>query len=278
MHIVCRLSSKLGTLSATHTYKQRRRAIRQAKKWALSLNDVFGELQHGLQPRKSKRPQIKQPTDCKTSSDHVGWQSIILHPLGMRQHRNLVAASGMSGQVYPAPTTAERFARTLNPGDRRPALTRDFGQRDLRTKCVISYHHREAERDRSPRNPAEFFTAVRTPIPAVDKNENRRTAMRIGDPNSTRLNGERLAEVPVDTVWSGSTAKAPPSAFAESSTEPVCAETWPAPNARSRAMIALVTIIPPCGNRWASKLDINRTGAPTAQTLRSRRTAISMRQ
>ncbi len=25
-------------------------------------------------------------------------------------------------------------------------------------------------------------------------------------------------------------------------------------------MIALVTIIPPCGNRWASKLDINRTG------------------
>ena len=31
-------------------------------------------------------------------------------------------------------------------------------------------------------------------------------------------------------------------------------------------------------NYWASKLDINRTGAPTAQTLRSRRTAISMRQ
>ncbi len=26
------------------------------------------------------------------------------------------------------------------------------------------------------------------------------TAMRIGDPNSARLNGERLAEVPVDAV------------------------------------------------------------------------------
>jgi len=26
------------------------------------------------------------------------------------------------------------------------------------------------------------------------------TAMRIGDPNSARLNGERLAEVPVDVV------------------------------------------------------------------------------
>src|SRR6202790_383116 len=83
----------------------------------------------------------------------------------------------MSGHVYPGPTTAERFARTLNPGDRRPALTRDFGQRDLRTKCVINYHHREAERDRSSRNQAEFFTAVRTPVPAVDKNENRRVGI-----------------------------------------------------------------------------------------------------
>jgi hypothetical protein len=84
------------------------------------LNDVFGELQQGLQPRKLKRPQIKQPTDCKTSSGHVGWQSIILHSSGVQQHRNLVAASGVSGHVNPAPTTAERFARTPNPGDRRP--------------------------------------------------------------------------------------------------------------------------------------------------------------
>jgi hypothetical protein len=121
---------------------------------AAHLNDVFGELQHGLQPRKSKRPQIKQPADCKTSSDHVASQPIILHPSGVQQHRNLVAASGMSGHVYPAPTTAERFARTPNPGDRRPALTRDLGQRDLRTKGVISYHHCEAERDRSPRKPS----------------------------------------------------------------------------------------------------------------------------
>src|SRR5271168_1400385 len=117
MQIVCRLSSKLGTLTATHTYKQRWRAIRQAKKWALSLNDVFGELEHGLQPRKSKRPQIKQPTDCKSSTDYVAWQPIILQPSRVQQHRNLVTASGMSCHVYPVPAAAERFARTPYPRD-----------------------------------------------------------------------------------------------------------------------------------------------------------------
>jgi hypothetical protein len=35
-------------------------------------------------------------------------------------------------------------------------------------------------------------------MPAAIKNAE--TAMRIGDPNSDRLNGERLAEVPVDAV------------------------------------------------------------------------------
>src|ERR1700724_766430 len=83
----------------------------------------------------------------------------------------------MSGAPHRAPTASQRFARTPTPSDRRPALTRDFGQRDLRTKCVISYRHREAQRDRSPCNPAEFFTAVRTPVPAVDKNENRRVGI-----------------------------------------------------------------------------------------------------
>jgi hypothetical protein len=47
------------------------------------------------------------------------------------------------------------------------------------------------------------------------------------------------------------------------------------PKAR-RIVIAVYEGVPE--NRWASKLDINRSGAPTAQTLRSRRTAISMRQ
>src|ERR1700724_2688395 len=83
----------------------------------------------------------------------------------------------MSGAPHRAPTASQRFARTPTPGDCRPALPRDFGQRDLRTKCVINYHHREAERDQSPRNPAEFFTAVRTPVPAVDKDENRRVGI-----------------------------------------------------------------------------------------------------
>jgi hypothetical protein len=36
--------------------------------------------------------------------------------------------------------------------------------------------------------------------------------------------------------------------------------------------------VPPIRKSVASKMDIDRTGAPTAQTLRSRRTAISMRQ
>src|SRR5258708_20551833 len=56
-------------------------------------------------------------------------------------------------------------------------MTRDSGRGDRRTWCLICYHDREAERDRPRPNPAEFFTAVRTPIPAVDKNENRRVGI-----------------------------------------------------------------------------------------------------
>src|ERR1700730_1579526 len=118
--------------------------------------------------------------------------------------------------------------------------------------------------------PAKTGEAVAMPV-AIKSAE---TAMRIGDPNSARLNGERLAEVPVDAVPISPVVRAIVTeglltlrSLATAKLEKDdCPTKWPCSAWPSWSSIALL----PCGRaqpKFSSKSFSQLVGCPCTQNL-----------